>query len=77
MTDWVVVNGARIERSFLEGAVAEVRRHSWQSTTWEGADKGGDHAHSEVCSCALSGRDSCYRSKAGWLCPHCFQAFVA
>lgn len=73
MAEWVMVNGARIERSFLEENVAEARSYSWESTRWE---KGNDHGHCMVCSVVLTGDMPCYCSKGGWLCPHCFGAFV-
>jgi len=74
MTDWVLVNGARIERSFLRENVSEARTYAWEKGRWEGT---GDHGHCFVCNVALSGGNVCYRSDGGWLCPYCFGAFVA
>ena len=73
MTDWVIVNGARIERSFLRDNVSEARTYAWEKSRWE---KAGDHGHCMVCNVALSGDDVCYRSEGGWLCPYCFETFV-
>ena len=73
MTEWVVVNGARIERSFLQDNVAEARGYAWEATRWENAN---DHGHCMVCTVALAGSDLCYRSPGGWLCPYCFEKFV-
>lgn len=71
MTEWVMVNGARIERSFLRENVSEARAYAWERTHWRQAD---DHGHCMVCNVALSGSDVCYHSEGGWLCqssPEC------
>jgi len=73
MTEWVIVNGARIERSFLEENVSEAREYTWQRTRWE---KANDHGHCIVCNVSISGSDVCYRSCGGWLCPYCFDRFL-
>ena len=74
MVEWVMVNGARIERSFLEENVAEARRYVWLKTHW---NKVGEHGHCMVCGVALSGKDPCYCSEGGWLCPYCLKTFLA
>ena len=73
MAEWVMVNGARIERSFLQENVSEARTYVWERGRWEKAD---DHGHCMVCNVALSESDVCYRSKGGRLCPYCFETFV-
>lgn len=74
MTDWVMVNGARIERSFLRDNVSEARTYAWERRRWE---KSNDHGHCMVCNVSLSAGDVCYCSEGGWLCPYCFETFVA
>ncbi len=74
MTEWVMVNGARIKRSILQELVAEALEYKWEQTHW---DKVGDHGHCMVCGVTLSGSDPCSRSEGGWLCPYCFETFVA
>ena len=69
-----MVNGARIERSFLRANVSETREYGWERTHW---DKPNDHGHCMVCNVALGGTEVCYRSEGGWLCPYCFERFVA
>ncbi|MBL8862124.1 MAG: hypothetical protein JNK02_08935 [Planctomycetes bacterium] len=73
VVDWVVINGARIERSFFEENVSEAREYSWELTRWENPE---DHGHCMICNVALAGRDECYQSESGWLCPYCFESFV-
>jgi hypothetical protein len=74
MAEWVMVNGARIERSFLEENVEEAEEYVWVSTHWDQAD---DHGHCMVCNVTLVGSDPCYGSDGGWLCEYCFEAFIA
>lgn len=74
MTEWVVVNGARIEKAYFEANVAEARSLSWTPSTWRQA---GGHTHCLICGIALdadSGR--CYESEGGWACVHCLDAYV-
>ena len=73
MSDWILVNGARIERSFFRENVSEARTYSWEKSRWEVAN---DHGHCMLCNIALSGSDVCYRSKGGCLCSYCFETFV-
>ena len=73
MTDWVTVNGARSERSFLRDSVSEARSYAWEKRRLEST---GHHGHCMVCTVALSESDVGYHSEGGWLCPHCFRAFV-
>lgn len=73
MTEWVSVNGARIERSFLEENVSEARGYSWEKTYWQ---RPNDHGHCMVCNVELTDHDVCYRSEGGWLCPYCFERFM-
>ncbi len=73
MAEWVLVNGARIERSFLEESVSEAREYAWEKTHWEHPN---DHGHCAVCNIELTDHDVCYQSAGGWLCPYCFERFM-
>jgi hypothetical protein len=73
MAEWVVVNGARIERSFLEENVREARKYVWKKTRWA---RSSDHVHCIVCNVELTDHDACYRSEEEWLCPYCFERFL-
>jgi hypothetical protein len=74
MAEWVIVNGSRIERCYFEDSVAEAKKYDWVKTNW---DNPVSHGHCIVCNVTLSGDDPCIRSNGGWLCSHCFEAFVA
>jgi len=74
MAEWVLVNGARIERSFLEENVSEARGYLWHKTRW---DHPKDHGHCMICNAALAEGNVCYRSEGGWLCPSCLERFIA
>jgi hypothetical protein len=75
MRDWVVVNGAKIERSFFDESLAEARKYSWEAKTVTNQD----HHHCVICSAAISsGMDSgpAYASTGGWLCHFCYDRFI-
>ena len=74
MAEWLIVNGARIERSFFEENVSEARQYAWERTRWQ---EPKDHGHCMVCNIALAAGEECYRSCGGWLCPYCFTQFVS
>jgi hypothetical protein len=74
MTEWITVNGARIDRAYLRDCVAEARTYTWKAARWSQRD---DHGHCIVCSVTISGADVCFCSESGWLCTHCFENFVA
>ena len=73
MTEWVTVNGGRIERSFLQENVSEARTYAWEKGRLEVSE---DHSHCIVCYVALSGNDECFCSEGGVLCLYCFGKFV-
>jgi hypothetical protein len=73
MPEWIIVNGARIERSFFQENVAEARSCAWLKTVWEDV---GNHGHCMICGVPLCEGESCLRSKNGWLCTYCFDTFV-
>jgi hypothetical protein len=72
--EYVFVNGARIEKSYLDGNIAEARSYRW--TQDSGADIAG-HDHCIICGKTIVPGDSCYSSANGRLCPYCFEAFVS
>jgi len=75
MTEWVLVNGARIERTFLEENIAEALKLSWRRVSnWGRSD---DHRHCIICNVAVSGTETCYRSPSAWLCDYCYGEYVA
>lgn len=73
MAEWVTVNGARIERSFLQENVSEARAYTWVRMRWTEAS---DHGHCMVCGVALAEGDDCRRSEGGFICPYCFGEFM-
>ncbi len=71
-SDWIEAGGARIERSFLEGNLAEARTRSWTETMWPHAD----HGHCLVCWRTLTANDRCSRSEDDrWVCAGCVEMY--
>ena len=75
MSEWVMVNGARIERSFLEANIAEARAAGdWKQGRFSDAS---GHTHCIVCGVTIANDDVGFRSTHGWACAHCYGAFVS
>jgi hypothetical protein len=77
MTEWIDVNGAKIEKSFLEENISEAKQYAWRAAE---APSELDHTHCMICGLTIS-RESiadrnAYRSAAGWLCSYCLNRFV-
>jgi len=73
MMEFVDVNGAKIERSYLEENVAEAKECEWSVGSVEVAD---DHVHCIVCDVAMSKGVSAFRADNRWLCQYCMEHFV-
>jgi hypothetical protein len=75
MPEWVLVNGARIERTYLEENLQEARAQEWLVPTDQ---THYDHRHCMVCTVAIDmGHHSRYMtSKAGVLCASCYAQFI-
>lgn len=74
MSEWITVNGARIERKFFEENVAEAKRYVWTRTVW---GKPGEHCHCMICTAAISQEEPYYAYRSNSLCEYCFHTFVA
>jgi hypothetical protein len=76
MNDWINVNGARIEKTFLEENVREARNYQWTLVTLTKPE----HVHCMVCGVSVGGEpargDSAYHSIGGWLCHYCHEHFL-
>ena len=73
MTDYVDVNGARIERTFLEANVEEARSCEWQRD--ELRSTRGTHHHCIVCNVSMT-EGECYQCGQRCLCQYCHDRFV-
>ena len=73
MTEWIEVNGATIERTFLEQNVAEARGYQWAHRQ----TMANRHDHCMVCNVTISSDSmEAYESAGGVLCSHCHARFV-
>jgi hypothetical protein len=77
MTEWVEVNGARIEKAFFDENVREATSYQWTEID---SSQLTEHVHCMVCAMAvpseLSRRERLYHSSGGHLCGHCYQSYV-
>ena len=73
MTDWVVVNGARIERSYFEANLEEARSVKWSESAGEESKV---HIHCMVCGVAIGASETRMISSAGYLCLSCYDQFL-
>ena len=77
MEDHVEVDGAWIERSYLEDNVAEATEMSWRLAALPNQDK---HSHCLICWKALPSelkpQEAVFSSDGGWLCGYCHRRFI-
>jgi hypothetical protein len=75
VTEYVVVNGARIERRFFEENLEEARSLEWFA---EPVSSIVGHTHCLICMKPLpDGRgEEIFRSRDRWLCSFCHSAFI-
>jgi hypothetical protein len=75
MAEWIIVNGARIEKSYFDANVTEARSKTWTPARW---DKTSDHGHCLVCGVTISlDKPDYFRSGSTSLCSYCFRNYVA
>ena len=77
MTEWVLVRGAKVERTYLEESTAEARAFDWHMRP---PPEESEHTHCVICNIAIpweiSPDEQVYQSPYGWLCCYCFEHFV-
>jgi hypothetical protein len=78
--EWVFVNGARIERDFLEANIREAKSVPWLENTNPLCE---DHVHCLICNTAITtiahqqaSVPRCYISTNGHLCEYCYNHYV-
>jgi hypothetical protein len=80
MPDWVFVNGARIEKSYLEANIAEAKKYKWEKFTW--TNESVSHRHCIICNVPIpktggSTGEEAYKSIGGYLCEYCYDNFIS
>jgi hypothetical protein len=75
LTEWVVVNGARIERLFFEANLQEAKNCTWDKQS-HSADE-HNHNHCLICNVeSKTGGDEGWFSDYRWICDPCHKAFI-
>lgn len=76
MSEWIEVNGAKIEKTFFNENVEEARSYEWTVSDLPSSG----HTHCMVCGLAMptSGglQQTAYRSLGGWVDGYCYEHFV-
>lgn len=76
MNIWVEVNGARIEKEFLEANIREAKGYNWSEIVMHELN---EHVHCMICGVTIDPRNptSCgFKSKGGFVCPYCYEHFL-
>lgn len=76
MDEWVEVNGARIEKSFLEENVLEARSYTWEKTELPAL---AEHVHCIICGIAMGSSAApmvVWKSIGGHVCTYCYPRYV-
>lgn len=70
MQEFRIVNGARIESSYLEGQVQEAQSFEWKFDHGAGEE---EHVHCMICSIAIARGLPRYQASGSHLCPSCYR----
>ena len=73
MSDYVDVNGAKIERSFLQENIAEANECEWSAGV-VAVDE--NHVHCIVCDVSIPRDAVAFQSDHRWLCKFCMDSFI-
>ena len=77
MSEWIEINGARIEKGFFDDNVREAKSYDWKKID---SLKLTEHVHCLVCGVAIGGGtlspEKAYKSSGSWLCSYCYEHFV-
>lgn len=76
MKDWIYVNGAKIERAYLDENIREARGLDWSASS---SNLLGNHAHCIVCGQAIEpmSNQTIYQAGEVFLDAYCYERFVA
>ena len=71
----VFVNGAWIDRDFLDENIREARGTTWVKVAIDPLE---EHHHCIVCDLTIGHQTSsyAYKSPIGWLCTYCYEHFI-
>lgn len=79
MPQFIIVNGAKIEKQFLEENVTEAKTYQWKQALWKPSKN--DHTHCIICTITIPEKPIVentiyYESNGGWLCNYCYERFI-
>lgn len=72
----VAVNGALIDKDFLDENIGEAKRYSWKRKS---SNVLNEHAHCMICNSAISEAEekTLFVSENDYLCEYCFSKFIS
>lgn len=77
MTEWIQVNGARLDKKFFDENVREASNYDW---TEFDVSTLSEHAHCMICGVTIDPNSSpgtiAHTSKGGYVCAHCHNHFL-
>lgn len=74
MAEWILVNGARLEKSFFEANLVEARGCDWQPCV-----RRPEKPHKHCVVCGIASDESAgvgWCSDTRWLCQSCHREFI-
>jgi hypothetical protein len=73
MAEYVLVNGARMEKTFFDENVAEAKGCVWRPATV--CEKIG-HQHCMVCMNAIAVGEDARNADYRWICCYCYEHYI-
>ena len=77
MSNWIEVNGARVEKEFFDANVREANGYDWAEIH---AVDLAEHVHCMICGVTIDPKSptttKAYKSKGGNVCAYCYEHFL-
>ena len=77
MSNWVEVNGARIEKEFFDANLSESKSYDWTEAKLLDF---AQHSHCMICGATICSQSSmttrAYKSKTAHVCAYCYDHFL-
>jgi hypothetical protein len=77
MSKWVEINGAKIQKDFLEANIHEARNYDWSEICPVDLT---EHVHCMICGVTIdpkyATKQCAFKSRGGYVCGYCYKHFL-
>ncbi|MDA3798973.1 MAG: hypothetical protein PF692_07825 [Kiritimatiellae bacterium] len=73
MTRYININGADIDKDFLNENIEDAKSYKW---ILEPVPFENSHVHCIICGVPIESGYNALKSNGGWLCNYCYEHFI-